>query len=248
MAWMPRRIASMLTINAVPGIRTVWLCGLSVALAACNLDTDTSTDQPPALRVVNATTVSAVSVHLDALELPVATVASNSATPGCLLVAPTTHVVSFLQDNQVLDEFTINFARNTGYVVFLTGSGTTFRAFAIATNRSVADASNGLTLINGTSAAGDVYITGASDDPSAATRAATALAPVATATEEPPFVLAPEANLRVRLFDVAATTAPRSDITLVPMLASGQGIVVFIDRVVGTDPGAFQVDPCEEDG
>ena len=219
---------------------------LSVALCGCDLTTDTSTDQPPALRVVNATNISSVTVHLDALQLPFATVASNSATPGCLLIAPGNHVVSFLRDGLLLDEFSINYARNAGYVVFLVGDATTSRAFAISTNQSVADGSNGLTLINATTTAGDVYVTGAADDPTAATKVATALAPAASGTAAPPFVLTPAANLRVRLFDVGTTTDPRSDISLVPLLASGQGVVVFTDRVAATDPGALQLDPCED--
>jgi hypothetical protein len=245
----PRKLLRMSIIdNARRRLSPLLTFGAAGVLAACSLATDTSTDQPPEIRVVNATTVSSVTVHLDGLELPIATVASNSATSGCLLVAPGPHVVSFLRDGQVLDEFSINYARNARYVVYLTNVGTTYRAFATSNEQSVPAGSNGLTLINATTAAGDVYITAASEDPSPATRVATALAPTATLADAPTFVVSPEANLRVRLFDVGTTTNPRADINLVELLQSRHGIVVFSDRVAGTDPGALQVDRCEDEG
>jgi hypothetical protein len=247
---LPRRklLRMFIIEHARRRLSSVMRLAAAGTLAACNLATDTSTDQPPAIRLVNATTVSSVTVHLDALELPIATVASNSATSGCLLIAPGTHVVSFLRDGQLLDEFSINYARNARYVVFLTNVGTTYRAFATSNEQSVPIGSNGLTLINGTTAPGDVYVTGVSDDPTPATRLATALAPTASAADAPTFVVSPEANLRVRLFDVGTTSNPRADINLVELLESRHGIVVFSDRVAGTDPGALQVDPCEDEG
>ena len=216
-----------------------------VVVAVCDLSTDIETQEPPAVRFVNASTSSAVTVHLDGTPTPMATVASNAATPNCPLLAPGTHVISFLENGQLLDEFLNAYAREVKYVAIVTNSGTTFRAFGFATNQEVAATSNGLVLINATTAPGDVYATAVTDDPSAATKVATNLSPAATTTSPPPFVITPSSNLRVRLFDVGATTNPRADMTLQPLLEQRVGVVVFTDRIVGTDPGALQVDPCE---
>lgn len=226
-------------------VRQLAIVAAAFAVTGCDLETDFGTSDPPAMRIVNASTSATMTVHLDGIAAPMATIAPNTATPNCPLLAPGTHVVSFLENGQLRDEFTGGFDRNTKYVAVLATSGTTFRAFAIATDQAVAGTSNGLTLINATTDAGDVYVTGVAEDPSAGTKVATDLAPAATSTSAPPFVVTPSSNLRVRLFDVGTTTNPRADITLQPLLDQRLGVVVFTDRIIGTDPGALQVDPCE---
>jgi hypothetical protein len=218
---------------------------VTTVLSGCNLDSGFDPSEPPAMRVVNASTVGAVTVHLDGTPTPLATVASNAATPNCPLLAPGTHVISFLENGQLRDEFTSGYARDKQYVIVLTNSGATFRSFSIATDQQVDATSNGLTLINGTTAAGDVYATAVAADPSPATKVATNLPPAATTTTPPPFIVTPSANLRIRLYDVGSVINPRADITLQPLLEQRLGVVVFTDRIVGTDPGALQVDPCE---
>ena len=227
----PRRLLSVaptLTVAAVVG---------------CLSSTENTRREPPTLRFVNASAQSFVNVHLDELTEPITTLSTNAAAPGCFLVLSEVHLVSFIHNAATLNEFEAPFHSDSEYVVMLTSDGTTYRGFAVTNDQAVDAGSFGLTLINATTVPGDVYVTGVTDAPTTATRVASGLASAVSTTTQPPHVVVPGSNLRVRFFDVGSTTTPRADIILDP-LDGRSATVVF---TTGTFPstGAIQVRPCD---
>jgi hypothetical protein len=212
-------------------------------VAGCLSSTDIRNSDPPTLRFVNASAESFVNVHLDDLTDPITTLSTNVAAPGCFLVLPEVHLVSFIQNDVTLEEFEAPFHSDSEYVVVLTGDGSSYRGFAVTNDQEVEAGSFGLTLINATTIAGDVYVTGVTEEPTPATRVASSLESVVSTTTQPPHVIVPGSRLRVRLFDLGSTTTPRADITLDPLDARS-ATVVFTP---GTFPatGAIQVRPCD---
>lgn len=216
----------------------------ALVLSGCLSSTEFSRREPPAVRLVNASAESFVTVHLDSLPEPLATLSTNTAAPECFLVLPEEHLISFIHNGEALDEFETTLERDSEYVVVLTNIGDTFHAFAVTNDQSVAAGSIGLTLINATSTSGDVHVTGASEDPSPTTKVATDIAPVASTSGEPPYAITTSSKLRVRLFDVGTTASPRADITLDPLL-DGRSLAIVFTQGAFPASGAIQVQPCE---
>ena len=213
------------------------------AVAGCLSSTESPRSDPPVLRLVNASPESFVTVHLDSLTEPLTTLSSNTAAPGCFLVLPEEHVVSFILNGETLDEFVTTLRRDSEYVVVLTKIADTFHAFAVPNDQNVPPGTIGLTLINATATPGDVYVTGASEEPTAATRVGTDLAP-AVSTAVPPYVTMTSSKLRVRLFDVGTTTNPRADISLDPLL-DGRSLAIVFTQGAFPASGAIPIQPCD---
>jgi hypothetical protein len=212
-------------------------------VAGCLSSTENTRSEPPTLRFVNASAESFVTVHLDSLTEPMTTLSTNAAALGCFLVLPENHLVSFIQNGETLDEVEALFHRDSEYVVVLTSEGDTYRALAATNDQNVDAGSFGLTLINATGVAGDVYATAAAADPTPSTKVASGLTPAVSSTTVPPHVIVPSSNLRVRFFDVGSTTTPRADLT-VDALDGRSAAVVFTP---GSFPasGAVIVRPCD---
>jgi hypothetical protein len=103
----------------------------------------------------------------------------------------------------------------------------------------------GIRLINGTSTAGDIYVTAPNEDPSAATRVLANVAPAATAASvNLAFHMRPETATRVRLFDVGSTTNPRADFTMTGTNDRNLTTVILLPRIATTDPSGVQVNVC----
>jgi hypothetical protein len=226
------------SVRAAAAIAVAFLAG------SCLSATDNPRREPPILRFANATPESFIGVFFDELPDPMTLMSSNTVANGCFLVLPENHLISFIQNADTLFEFEASLQRDAEYAVVIVGDGTTYRGVSVLSDQVVDDGSIGVTLINASSSAGDVYITGATDDPAPATRVASNLTPALTATDAPPHVTAPTSSLRIRLFDVGSTTDARADLTLDPAFAGRSYTVIFTE---GSFPaaGGLLVQPCD---
>jgi hypothetical protein len=228
-------------------IRLALLASLALS-AACNIDqNDRIPPGPPRLRFVNAAAAASnVTVHLNDSPQSVVTggLAYRTATDNCSLVFDGTHKISFVQSGNTIASVTAPFAIGTAYTVVLVSNGSTFRALALRDDEIVAAGNNGLRLINATQTAGDVYVTAPGSDPAPATKAAGNVGSLALSTEAPPYVVRSDTDIRIRLYDVGATSTDRADLTLAATLVNRLSTVIFVDRTFGGDPGAFQLLTC----
>ena len=101
------------------------------ALSACNLDTTDRIDQPPRLRIANASiNTTGVNVHLNdnTTGLLAAPLGYEEVTESCLLILGAMHQLRFVQDGVTLASVTANFADNTSYLATLVENAGTFKA------------------------------------------------------------------------------------------------------------------------
>ena len=233
-------------------IRLAFLAGLALA-ASCDLDPTSAPNMPPALEFVNASLrTRAVDLHLDASSASLSTVplVPLGVGGGCPFVLPGTHLFEFIQNDTAYAGVEGTLAANATYLVMLVDAvangDTTYRVLVAGDDvQAAASGSTGIRLINGTSVAGDVYVTAPADDPTPATLVLSGVAPAALAESvDLSFFMRPESATRVRLFDVGSTTNARADILLEPTGNRRLTTVIFTDRESATDQGGVQVNAC----
>lgn len=226
------------------------LGAICVVSSACSLDAPVGGRTFPQVRLVNAAPATAgltpaVTAHLNQSTNAMApSISYPGQTDGCPLILSATHEIAFEQNGTTLAATTNRYDLDGRYTVVVTNTGTQYRALQLSDRDAVAVGNNGLRFINATSTAGDVYVTPPGVAPSAAYKVRSNLAPLATTTEVPPYVQRPETDIRIRLYDVGDTSTPRSDVTLGQLFASKLATIVFIPSTGASDPGGFQVNPC----
>jgi hypothetical protein len=218
----------------------------------CNLDTGNRPNVPPSLGIVNAAhTTTRVNLHVDMNEaLTNVPIPPGTVDPGCPFILNGNHVFDFVQNDTLYSTVQGSLVINATYTAILvdaiTASDTVYRTIVAGDDVEQASAgNNGIRIINGTSSPGDVYVTGINDDPTAATRVLSNLAPAATTTSlNLSFHMLPTTATRVRLFDVGSTTTPRSDILLTNTDTRRLTTVIFMPRSQPADQGGIQVNAC----
>ena len=223
-----------------------------VAAGACNLDTNNTPNVPPSLGIVNAAhTTTAVHLHIDLneslTELPLS---PKAVDPGCPFILNGNHRFDFVQNDTLYATVQGNLIVNATYLAILVNAivpgDTVYRTIVAGDDVDQASAgNNGIRIINGTSTAGDVYVTGINDDPTPATKVLSNVPPAATATNlDLSFHMRPTTATRVRLFDVGTTTNPRADVLLPNTDARRLTTVIFMTRSQTADQGGIQVNAC----
>jgi hypothetical protein len=232
-------------------IRLPLLAALAFA-AACNLDTGNVANVPPSLAIVNASPHSAfMHLHIDGnTSLTEVPLQPRQADPGCPFILNGTHNFDWVQNDtlyaSVQGSLIINHTYLSVLVSAVINNDTTYRSLVAGDDIEQAPASsNGIRIINGTSTAGDVYVTGINDDPTPATKVLTNIGPAATSTTvDLSFHMLPSTATRVRLFDVGSTTNARSDILLTNPGTRGLTTVILLPRGAADTQGGIQVNAC----
>lgn len=219
---------------------------LFMPVIACELDPSGTGLGPPRVRVVNAAAgTSTVTVYLDGAQQGMTTdPLSYKSGSDCLLVADAAHSFVFAQSTGTLASVSGTMERGKSYTVLLVASGTTFRAVLLLDEAVVPTGNNGFRFLNATSVAGDVYVTVPNAVPSVATKVAADLGALALSNQQPAFVMRPEGDTQIRLFDVGTSTTPRADLGLALLPFSRLANIVFVTKTIDSEPGALQFNAC----
>jgi hypothetical protein len=243
--------ARLSSIHTMKIIRLPLLAALA-ATAACNLDGGNVPNVPPSLAIVNASPHSAfMHLHIDGnTSLTEVPLQPRQVDPGCRFILNGTHIFDWVQNDTLYATVQGSLIVNHTYMSILVSAvindDTTYRSLVAGDDIEQATAgNNGIRIINGTSTAGDVYVTGINDDPTPATKIMTNVGPAATSTAvDLSFHMLPQSADRVRLFDVGSTTNPRSDILLTNAGVRSLTTVILLPRSASETQGGIQVNSC----
>ena len=227
--------------------RLTLLSLLALATTACDDDDDpTGPDDAALLRIVNAMDVADVQVRVIGTTTPIATdLDFRESTATCVEVPEGEHALEFSITDVVLATTAATFEEGESYTAVLVASGATRRAVILSDDETAAAGSNGLRFINGTTAAGDVYVTPPAGALTAGFLASGNMGVLATSNAMPDYLNRDVAHTQVRLFDPGVTTgAPRADLTLTGLPASRLATVVFVPAGAPPGPTSFMVTPC----
>ena len=232
-------------------IRLSLLAALATT-AACDLDTGNVPNVPPSLAIVNASPhTTFMHLHIDGnTSLTEVPLQPRQSDPGCRFILNGTHIFDWVQNDTLYASVQGSLIVNHTYMSILVSAvinnDTTYRSLVAGDDIETATAgNNGIRIINGTSTAGDVYVTGINDDPSPATKVLSNVGPAATsANVDLSFKMLPQTADRVRLFDVGSTTNPRSDILLVNAGSRSLTTVILLPKGPADTQGGIQVNSC----
>jgi hypothetical protein len=196
------------------------------------------------VRIVNAADIADVRVRLAGSSTFLAEdLDFREVTESCIDVLPGEQSFVFTSVDIELTTAVATLEANKSYTAFLVASGPTRRAVILSDEVTPLTADNAIRLINGTTAAGDVYVTPPGGAVGAGFLAAGNMGVLATSNAMPSYVHRPAAHTQVRLFNVGTTTNPRADLTIT-LPSSRVGTVVFTNLGMPEGPTAFFVTPC----
>ena len=215
------------------------LAGLALVVGCGNGDNGVGVDQRASVRLVNAVPGSGpVDVMAGS-----ATLASGLAygAPGkCVEVSTGAQTLSFQSGGIAMATVNGTFSADGRYTALLHGDGTVQSASLLNDSFSTpAAGNNALRFFNATGSAGDVYVT----VPGGAVTGTPSSGNVAAGSATTTYSSYPNTDSQIRLFDVGALTAARSDVTL-GALGTKAGTVVFVQPLAPADPTGFVVEPC----
>jgi hypothetical protein len=221
------------------------LISLVAVVAACDDVVTGPFSLPAHVRIVNAADIADVRVRLVGRSNFLAEdLDFREQTTTCVEVPIGEQAFVFTSGDVELTTAVGMLGAGQRYTVFLTAAGATRRAVVTSDDATAVAGNNMLRFVNGTSAAGDVYVTPPGTAPAAQFLAHGNMGVLATSNLVPGYVARSVDHTQARLFDPGATTNPRADIALTNLPATRLASVVFVNAGTPAGPTAFIVTPC----
>jgi hypothetical protein len=223
---------------------------LLLPLMACEDDDDDGTGPETgtaSLRIVNAADVADVQARVVGTTAQLVTdLDFREVTQTCVEVPEGEHAIVFGTPSAGdLATAVATFEEDESYTAFFVVSGGFRRAVILPDTVTASTGNNALRFVNGTTSAGDVYVTPPNGAIGPAFLASGNLSMLAATNDVPGYLHRSTDHTQVRLFNSGTTTGtPRADIALTGLPTSRLASVVFTNAGTPAGPTAFLVTPC----